>query len=120
MGERRHEIPVQSRHLMDWVEPEPLRLDCPLFAGELVRCEALEGFEPAPKVVGGNEVVEVSPELIMSAVVVAPNGGFLDGSVHPLDLTVGPRVIGLGQPMLDAIAAAGSVKGVSAEHRGWA
>src|SRR6187200_1180212 len=99
---------------MDRVEPEPLRLDCPLFAGELVGCETLEGFEPATKVVGGNEVVEVAPELRMAAVVVALNGGLFDGPVHPLDLTVGPRVIGLGQPMLDAIAAAGSVEGVSA------
>ena len=31
---------VQSRHLMDRIEPEPLRFSCPCFADVLVGCEA--------------------------------------------------------------------------------
>ena len=30
--------------------------------------------------------------------------GVLDGAVHSFSLTVGPRVVGLGQPVLDAMA----------------
>src|SRR5215204_5873924 len=113
-------LPVQSRHLVDWIEPEPLRLDCPSFGDELVWREAFEHLQPAAEVVGGDEVVEVPSELVMAIVVIALHSGFLDGSVHPLDLPVGPWVVGFGQPMLDAMAAAGSIEGVSTEHGGWA
>jgi hypothetical protein len=34
---------------------------------------------------------------------VALNGGLLERSVHPLNLTIGPRMAWLGQPMLDAV-----------------
>lgn len=39
----------------------------------------------------------------MVVVVEAMDCGFLDGSVHAFDLPVGPGVIGLGKPMLDAV-----------------
>jgi hypothetical protein len=45
----------------------------------------------------------MSSELIVSLVEVALNGGILDSAVHPLDLTVGPGVLGLCQPMIDVI-----------------
>jgi hypothetical protein len=32
------------------------------------------------------------------------DGRILDGAVHPLDLTIGPRVPGLGQAMIDVVA----------------
>jgi hypothetical protein len=46
---------------------------------------------------------------------VAPDGRVLEGAVHPLDLTVRPRVVGLGQPVLDAVLRAGVLEGVGAE-----
>jgi len=45
-------------------------------------------------------------ELIVALVVVAFDGCFFQGPVHALDLPVGPRMIGLGQSMLDAVLAA--------------
>jgi hypothetical protein len=33
------------------------------------------------------------------------DGRFLDRAVHALDLTIGPRMLDLGQPMFDAIRA---------------
>lgn len=39
-------------------------------------------------------------------------GGLLDGAVHPLDLTIGPRMLHLGQPVLDAVLAADAVEDV--------
>ena len=42
-------------------------------------------------------------KLSVGAVMVALNGRLLEGSVHPLDLTIGPRMIGLGQPVLNAV-----------------
>ena len=36
----------------------------------------------------------------------------LDGSVHALDLTVGPRMPGLGKTMVDVVLGAGVFEGV--------
>lgn len=40
----------------------------------------------------------------------APDRCFLDGTVHPFNLTVGPGMIGLCQPMFDPIRLADHVK----------
>ena len=37
-------VDVQSRHLMDWIEGESVRLVCPAFADELIRGEAFESL----------------------------------------------------------------------------
>ena len=42
-------------------------------------------------------------ELIMRAVVVALDGGFLDGSVHAFDLTIGPGMVDLCGAIFDAM-----------------
>ena len=42
----------------------------------------------------------------MVGVVMAPNGGLLDGPVHALDLAVRPRVVHLRQAVLDAVLVA--------------
>ena len=51
-------------------------------------CEAFEGLKPSAEIVGCDEVGEVASELIVAVVVEASDGGFLDGAVHPLDLSV--------------------------------
>jgi hypothetical protein len=35
--------------------------------------------------------------------------GFFDGAVHALDLAIGPGMVGLGEPMVDAVQPAGPV-----------
>ncbi len=35
---------------------------------------------------------------------------FLDRPIHPLDLAVGPRMVGFGQPMLDRVGLADHVE----------
>jgi len=49
---------------MEWIEGEALWLGSACLADELVGCEAFEGFQPASKVVGGDEVGEVLSELV--------------------------------------------------------
>jgi hypothetical protein len=51
-------------------------------------------------------------ELLVGAVVLAPDGGFLEGPVHPLDLAVGPWMIGLDEAVLDPVAEANPVEHV--------
>lgn len=53
--------------------------------------EVLESLESA-----------VLAELVVAFIVEAFDGGILDGSVHPLDLIVGPRILRLGRAVLAA------------------
>lgn len=46
------------------------------------------------------------PELVVSLVVIAVDSRFLDGPIHPLDLTVGPRMVGLGQAVMRRVLSA--------------
>ena len=49
-------------------------------------------------------------DLLMVGVMVSLGGGILDGAVHAFDLVVGPRVVRLRQPVLDAMLTAESVE----------
>jgi hypothetical protein len=40
----------------------------------------------------------------VAVVMEALDGGFLDGAVHPLYLSVGPRVVRFGETVLDVVA----------------
>jgi hypothetical protein len=104
---------VRSRGEVCRVDPEASRLLCPGFANELVGREAAERLEAAGVVVGIQEQLEVRPELVMAVVVVAPDR-ILERAVHPLNLSVCPRVPRLGQAMLDAALLAGALEGVQA------
>ena len=55
----------------------------------------------------------------MALVVVALDGGLFQGAIHPLDLAIRPRVIGLGQAMLDSVLATSAIEAVDAQHRSW-
>ncbi len=63
-------------------------------------------------IAGVDEELEVLPKLV---VVAALDGGVLDGAVHPLDLAVGARVVGLGETVLDAVLSAGKLERVGTE-----
>lgn len=42
-------------------------------------------------------------ELVVTVVMVAFDGRFLDRPVHAFDLPIGPRMLDLGEPVLDAV-----------------
>ena len=54
-------------------------------------------------------------QLVVALVVEPLDGGILDGAVHALDLTIGPRVSRLGEPVLDIELGAGELEGVAEE-----
>jgi hypothetical protein len=54
------------------------------------------------EVVRRYEVGEVLTELVVSVAVVAADRRFHDCSVHPLDLTIGPPMVGLSHAALHA------------------
>ena len=82
--------------------------------------EALEGLEPCGEVVGRDEVREVLAQLVVGLAVEALDRRFLDRPVHPLDLTVGPGMLGLGSPVIDVVDLAltnNPDHSVGADHR---
>src|SRR5262245_27144944 len=103
---------VQSRGQVDRFAREQVWLAGPNFADGLERCEAAKGLEPFGEVVGVQERAEVLSELPVGFVVVAPHGRLLEGTVHALDLAIGPRVVGLGEAMLDVVLATDAIKHV--------
>ena len=97
---------------MDWIEFESVRLTSPLFADELVWCEAVERLQTPAKVVGVDEVLKVPAQLIVVVIVEALDGGVFDGPVHPFHLAIRPRMVDLGEPVLDAVLVADAIEDV--------
>ena len=104
--------------MLERVQSESFRLGCPSF--ELVGGEAIKGLQSPGEVVGGDEVGKMPNELIVRFVVISLDGRVLDCPVHPLDLSIGPRMIGLGQSMFDPMFPTGAIERMAAEHGGWA
>jgi len=69
---------------MGWIEPEAIWLLRPGCADDLVRCKPFEGLQALGEVVGIQECREVIFQLLAHCLVVASDGGFLEGAVHPL------------------------------------
>ena len=82
------------------------------FAGVIspVSREAAECLKPTGEVVGCQDVGEVCSQLVVSLVVEALDRRVLDCAVHPLNLTIGQRVVGLGQSVLDPVRLADHVE----------
>ena len=49
-------------------------------------------------------------KLLVSLVMIAVNGGILEGSVHALDLTIGPGMVGFCEAMFDVVRLTNTVK----------
>ena len=74
-------IIVQSQLVMEWIEPELIRVFCPAFADVFVRREASKGSQPLGEVVGGEESGEVVSKLIVAVVMVMADGGLFQRPV---------------------------------------
>ena len=64
------------------------------------------------EVVSSDEGQDMGLETFQVVIMVDLDGGVLDGSVHPLGLTICPRMVGFGEPMLDVIGDADAVEDV--------
>src|SRR5665213_2682827 len=104
---------------MGWIESKFVWGLRPEFAEVFVGREAFEGLESSGEVVGPKEVGQVRFELVMGVVEVAFDRGILDGSIHALDLPMGPGMIGFGQPVFDSMNETEPVEGMATEARGW-
>ena len=98
--------------MVEWIEPELIRVFCPVFADVFVGREPTEGFQSLGEVISREESGEVPAKLIVAVVVIAANGSFFQRAVHPLDLTIRPGMFRLCEPMIDIVGGAGPFEGV--------
>lgn len=104
---------------MDWIEGKSVWGLSSEFAEVFVGCETFERLESAGEVVGPEEVGQVRFKLIMGVVEVSLDGGVFDGSVHALDLPVGPGMVGLGHLVFDSMNETEPVEGMAAKACRW-
>src|ERR1039458_1618597 len=86
---------VQSRGELARFVFESIWFACPGFADGFKGREPLQGLETLGEVIGVEERCEVLAKLVVAVVVIAPDSRLLEGAVHPLDLSVRPRVVWL-------------------------
>lgn len=94
------------------INVETFWFGCPDFSDVLVRSQALERFQSSGKIVGHQEGLQVSFQLLMRLIVVAFYGRVLDRPIHALHLTISPEMFWLSMPMLNAKAVATKVEHV--------
>ena len=81
----------------------------------------LQRLEMFGEVVGSDEAEDMGFQAVDCLVVEDPDSCFLDGSVHPLGLTVGPGVIRLRQSVFDTMLKTYTIEDVRPEEAaGWA
>ncbi len=80
------------------------------FADVFIGCETVEGLEPSPDIIGGHEIIEMRPQLLMAVVMEAFDSCILDRAVHPLKLPIRPGMTGFRQAMFDPVGLADPVK----------
>ena len=83
-------------------------------ADELVGRSPSQGLEVLGEVGCVDEGQEMGLQAFQIVVVEDLDRGVLGRAVHPLGLAIGPGVIGLGQPVLDAVGDANAVEDVGA------
>ena len=100
---------------MERIEFKAVGFNLPARRDELERGEASQSFETFREVVGVEEGSEVLLELGMGLVMIGTNSSFLDRAIHAFDLAVGPRVVGLGEAVIDIVASTREFESVSPE-----
>ena len=103
---------------MGWIEGKFVWGFSPEFAEVFIGREPFERLESSGEVVGFEEVSQVRFELVVGVVEVSLHRSVLDGSVHALDLPVGPGMVRLGQSVFDAMSETEPVEGMPTEASG--
>ena len=108
----RRNLDVQSRHVVERVQSESLRLLCPELTDSFKGREPTKTLEALGEVVRIEEGSQVRAKAFVARVEEATDGRVLDRAVHAFDLAVGPRMIEFREAMVDVVLGAGEVKRV--------
>src|SRR4029453_5497682 len=109
-------LDVQSRHVVERIQSESLRLLCPELTDPLKGCEPTKTLQALGEVVGIEERGQVRSQALVGVVIETSDRGALDSTVHSLDLPIGPRVFEFREAMLDPQLRAGEVEGMGAKR----
>jgi hypothetical protein len=112
-------LAVQSRSEVGRIVSESARLVCPGITDVFVRRQASQGLQPLGKVVRVKEGSQVVCELTVGLVMISPDSGLLECSVHPLNLAVGPGMIRFSEPVFDVMLATDTIEHMKPIARGW-
>ena len=113
-------LDVQSRDEVVRVKLETVRRSSPGITDRFERSTPPYGLQMLGKVVCRNEGPHTGLQRIEVRIVERLDGGLLHGAIHALDLSVGPRVIGLGELVLDAMCLADTIENVPTKAIGQA
>jgi hypothetical protein len=95
---------------MAWIDRKALRFFLPALTDVFVGSQAFEGFPSLGKIVSHLEGVEMFLQVLMGLVIVFLHDGLFEGAIHPLNLAVRPRMLHLGQPVLNALLTADTLE----------
>ena len=113
---RSGKLGVRSRNEVVRIYLEDRWVFCPCITDDLVGRSPSQGLEMLCEVVGCDEGQDMGLKAFQAIVVEDLHRGFLDGSVHSLSLAICPGVIGLSEPMLDAVFDAHAIEDVRAKE----
>ena len=94
------------------IKPKAFRLLLPTLADVLVGRQPSKHLESFGKVISREKLREMLFELLVRLIVVALDRRLLDGAIHPLDLSVSPRMIDFRQTMFNSVFVTDAVKQV--------
>src|SRR5690606_18850805 len=88
---------------MDRFGGKAIWLRLPLLTDELERRQSFQRLQSHGKVVGSQEGLEVVVQPVSVGIIIAVNGRFLEGSVHPFNLSICPRMIWFSEAVFNAV-----------------
>ena len=92
------------------IRGKPCWLFVPALTDVLIGCESFERFESLREVISHQESLEMLFQVVVGLIVVLFHGGLFERAVHPFDLAIGPRMVGLGQPMVNTMLVTNPIK----------
>jgi hypothetical protein len=87
---------------MAWITGESCWLCLPAPTDVFIGGESFERFESLSELISHQKGLQVFFQVV-GLIVILVHGGVFAGAVHPFYLAIGPGLVGLGQPMVDAI-----------------
>jgi hypothetical protein len=82
----------------------------PALTDVLIGCESFERFEALREVIGHQEGMQMRFQVVRGLVVIRFHSGVFARAVHAFDLALGPRMVGFGELMADAIVLTDTLK----------
>lgn len=95
---------------MDWISNKSFRLGRPYGFDEIIGRFTFEGFEPRSEIIGHKERMQMFLQFFVACVVIPADSCLFNGSVHSLNLAVGPGMFYFGLSVFDPMSVTNTIK----------